>query len=310
MKHRILNLSILGLVVTLCILANSCTIQKRVHRKGWYISWNKNYKSNTENKTKETDHGSLEDDNRSEHQTVQREKHTNPDALKATQENTKNDRVTIPSHKKAREKTRLNAPMDVDVSMDSGTSDASHDTLPQKEDEQVKNDIRTMPLGGPYIFTGLFSAIGLVALALGGIEIFIAAFAVVITALIIIINVTKTKNGKRPGKIIRTSGFYNSVLFIALLASIGSLLLIYGGLAELLGTIIFIFLLLLIALLAYLLYVIKDKEHAEVLREKQQREAEKDTPKTSEEKRKQRIAGLVIGGILIALFLTIGLVGS
>lgn len=44
---RCINMHRITLILLLLIFASSCTIQKRLHRPGWNVSWNKNYRSNS-----------------------------------------------------------------------------------------------------------------------------------------------------------------------------------------------------------------------------------------------------------------------
>lgn len=56
----------LTLIFLLSIIAASCTIQKRVHRPGWHIEWNKNYRSGDKSNESTSVKSNDLDDNQSE----------------------------------------------------------------------------------------------------------------------------------------------------------------------------------------------------------------------------------------------------
>lgn len=52
----------LTLIFLLIVFASSCTIQKRLHRPGWHVSWNKSYKGGTNSDVSENSHESTENE--------------------------------------------------------------------------------------------------------------------------------------------------------------------------------------------------------------------------------------------------------
>ena len=55
-------------VLLILLIVSSCTIQKRLHRPGWHVSWNKNYKSDS--KFKEVDFAESDEKVRNEEEII------------------------------------------------------------------------------------------------------------------------------------------------------------------------------------------------------------------------------------------------
>ncbi len=283
---------------------NSCTVTKRVHRKGWHISWHKNHRS----------------DNSQNNETVE---HGGADTMKAERGGKKVvDKSNVAEKKKSEEaKSEYKAEnfSKQDPSTDSmeptsspeTKNDAPEDELPNSESNESQ-ELNEIPLGGAYIFLGLFIALGVGIAAFGAFEFALGALLIAIAAAIIIVHVIGIKNGKNKSHI-RPSGFYNSILFVVLCSVLLAYLIIYGGLGELIGIIVAVFLVALIAMLLFLVNQTKDLHHEAVQKKKAEKEAAK--KQKSEEaiekvKKKNRIAGLIVGGLAVALFLTIALLSN
>jgi len=269
-----------------------------VHRKGWHISWNKNYRSDNIQNTDTAENGDAE-------------------VIKSKRENTNvaiNEITTEDKSSEVLNPEKISMEL-VDAAEPSSSHDAEdtpEDELPNSEIEESQ-DLKDLPLGGAYIFLGLFTAAAVGLAALGALEFAIGAILIAIAALVIMAHINSIKKGKNKNSHIRPSGFYNSILFAILCSVVLAYFIIYGGLSGLIGIIVGVFLVILIALLIFLAYQTKDLHHAEVQKQKEEKAAaqkEKDKEATPEEKKKNRIAGLIIGGLVLALFLTIGLLNN
>lgn len=294
-------LSIFSILLLFTLSLNSCTITKRVHNKGWHISWNKNYRSDNSNVKTTIESGETnalegkEDD----------KQHAYSLTKTSEQTNTEIEAIVADSGLKGNESDGLDAAAST---VNRKETIAPADQLPDAELKESGN-VQEIPLGGPFIFLGLFTALSVGLLAAGAAQFAIGAFLVAIAALVIIAHVKGIQNGKSNAHI-RPSGFYNSILFMILCSVILAYLIIYGGLAEIYGVIIAIFLLFLIGMLIFLIYQTKDLRYSEVQKRKQQKEAEKKQQAESaspEEKKKNKLAALIVCGIAAALFLTIAL---
>lgn len=304
MKANFLFKSAVYLLLFVALLGNSCTVTKRVHRKGWHISWNKNYKSDNSDNDETADKGNL-------HRTEAKED-KNSIAFKPTnsEENQTEDKRS--SFKSENRTEEISTDDGIESSTDEIEEHAPVDELPNTESNET-HDVKEIPLGGPYFFMGLFTAIGVGLLALSAFEFAIGAFLVAIAALIIVGHVKNIQHGNNKKSHIRPSGFYNSIIFMVLCAVILAYIIIYGGLGSPLGIVISAVLLLLIGLLIFLINQTKDLHYKEVQKKQKEKEAaqkKEEKEATPEEKKKTRTAGLIVGALVVALFLTIALLNN
>lgn len=301
MKIRIPLLSVFSLLVILCITSNSCTIQKRVHRKGWHVSWNKKYKSSNETKATKIASGSNKNQE-SEHaskstEIIVEELHT-----------TEQESVNAERNESIPLNTIEETPDDSPLAERTPENSSAETQKRKKVHSHSKNTPEYVPLGAPFVFLGLFTGITIVALAFSAFEVAIAALLVVLAASIIIIHVTRVNANTNSKSHLRPSAFYSSILFLVLCAATAGLIIYFGGLGTLFGILILVVLLLLMSLLAYLIYIQKDMTNSRKTRKEKELQEKKEKEKpTAAEKKKQRTASLIIAGIVIALFLAIGL---
>ncbi|MCR9171727.1 MAG: hypothetical protein NXI10_04495 [bacterium] len=285
---------------------NSCTVTKRVHRKGWHISWNKNYKSSNTQNDDSSEHASvaLQDANQ-QGNISEIESTTSSESLPEQEIHTSRRKKSSPSTPTS---DAIDAKKSIEISSHPQTKNNQKDELPQ-EIEEEKQDVREVPVGGAFIFLGLFLAVAIGLFALGAFEFAVGALVIAIAAIIIIAHVNAIRNGKTNAPI-RPRGFYNSILFLVLCGVVLAYLIIYGGLGELIGLIGAGLLLLIIALLIFLIYQTKDLSHAEVQKKKTEKKETEEKETSPEKKRKNRIAAIVVGGLAVALFLAIALLSN
>lgn len=304
MKIRFSLLSIISLLVIISITSNSCTVTKRVHRKGWHISWNKNYRSTNETAAEKEIRGNSDQASKNEERIANKEEITSkkPEAVESN------------TSERSEEKTIQSTPQDspnevvIDPEPSSKSEEVSpNEALPPEEEVHI-------PIGGPFVFFGVFTALSFLLLLGPVLPFILGSVLIAVVAGIILFRLVGKKNGKTRVDFVRPGAFYNSILFITLFAVTLALMIGYGALSTTFGVVFAVLLLLLIALLCFLVYATKDQQYSKMKNEKIKKEEEKKEEKeknaTPQDKKKQRIAGLVIAGIVLALFLVIGLASN
>lgn len=271
----------------------SCTVTKRVHRKGWHISWNKNYKSSGTSKTENITPGS---------DIAQKQ---SPKSATASETLHKVVPPSTSTHSEFSATSDAEVPIEEHHTEKSKTSRSSQtvdDELPaESRNEQI--EIKRAPLGGPFVFLAIFTGLSAILLFFSGFEFAIGSLLIVAAAIAIIIHITTLKTGSNKKSHLRPGSFYNSILFLILTFVSLAYLVIYGGLSSAVGFIIFAVFILLMALLLFLIFQTKDLKYEDIEREKALKEKEQKSSTANQ--RKQRIAGIILAGFVIALFGTI-----
>lgn len=306
---------------TFVLIAASCTVQKRVHRKGWHIEWKRNYKQ--------------------DRATVENEKLKDLDSNDGSNNSasSKKNSKSLETHFELGQETQENAEYSKELSSESANStgdqlldDPQESTnLPsskQKETNTTKQKKAVEKTGIPrpavpaIALLSLLFALLLIILLAGGFApdllVLLLAMAWVGVVLGIIMRHYSGNSGK--DDVPYRKGVYNLLMLIGILAIIAGYMAILGALSSTLGLIIFFVLLLLIALSIFLIKTLKNKgvendtqskeeERLDALMKEIREPEDNLSPEEKEAKKKKTTTGLLIFcGVIVAAVLALILI--
>lgn len=280
---------------------SSCTVQKRVHRKGWHVEWKRHYKNDR----------SADSD---EALRTQRTQHTSETSVQ------KNASGPVETFNETETPNPVLEPVrSTDKIVDTPTETEvkpSNARQVQEEEQSGKEDRKKAPFPRPgisalitmFILFSLFITL----VSTGG---FIADFIIILLGIawagvVLGIVMRHFRGRSKKEDVPYANGFYNVLIYLGLTAILTAYLIGIGALADTFGLIVIVFLFILMALLVFLLVVTKKKGTPPFTEEEKsddQETVDPDdnlSPEEKAAKKKKTTRGLLIfSGILVAAIL-------